>query len=119
MSETVDQKILGDKPKWFNWQKKGILVLFIIILIFGWFKYGSVNMIDATIASTDSKDGVFLVFTDKGTFKNVDSWWHLKFKSSDVQGMAAPGSTVTLKVYGLRSGFTSSYKNIISIEKRK
>ncbi len=116
--ESVDQKILGEEPKWFTWKKKGIAVLIVLVLIFGWFKYGTVKMMDVTIASTDSKDGMFLVFTDEGTFKNVDSWWHLKFKSSDVQGMAAPGSTVTMKVYGLRSGLTSSYKNIISIEKR-
>jgi len=117
--EEIDKKILGEEPKWFDWKKKLIVVLIVFACIFGYFKYGTIRTVDVTIGNTDSKDGIFLVFTDDGTYKNVDSWFHFKFKSSDVQGMAAPGAKVTLKVYGFRSGITSSYPNVISISKQE
>lgn len=117
MGLEIDQKILGKKEKFFTWKKKVTLLVIVCVAIFGYFKYGTIRTVDAVIANTDSKDGIFLIFTDQGTFKNVDSWAHLKFKSSDVQGMAAPGTSVTMKVYGFRNGLTSSYPNVLEIQK--
>lgn len=113
--DSIDQKILGDKPKWFNWKKKTILIVIICIAVFGYFKYGTIRTVNVTVADLDSKDGVFLIFTDQGTYKNVDSWWHFKTKSSDLQGKAAPGQH-TMKIYGFRNGLLSSYPNVISID---
>jgi len=112
-----DKAILGDKPKWFNWKKKILLIVLIIIGGFGYFKYGTIRDIDVTIAQADSKDGWFLILTDHGAFKNVDSYLHFKTKSADIQGKAIPGTNVTLTVYGFRNGMLSAMPNVLSIEK--
>jgi hypothetical protein len=56
----------------------------------------------------------YIVFTDKETFENTDSWLNLKFNSSDVQGSLEPGKTYTCDVYGKRIPFLSMYRNIVS-----
>lgn len=117
MHNDVDRKILGSKPKWFTWKKKFLLVILIIIGGFGYFKYGTIRDIDVTIAQADSKDGWFLILTDQGAFKNVDSYWHFKTKSADIQGKAIPGSTVTITIYGYRNGMISAMPNVLKITK--
>lgn len=118
MHNDVDQKILGKNPKWFTWDKKLMLLILIIIGGFGYFKYGTIRDIsNVTIAQPDSKDGRFIILTDQGAFKNVDSYLHWKTKSADIQGKAIPGSTVTLTVYGYRNGLVSMMPNVLKITK--
>ena len=64
-------------------------------------------------------DSYYLVYTDKETFKNKDSFIHSKFNSSDFQRELMIDSTYTLKVSGKRIPFLSMYRNIIKFEKTK
>lgn len=67
--------------------------------------------------SGDTLSHKYLVFTNVGeTFENTDSWWHLKFGSSDIQGRLTVGETYNAKVYGWRVPFLSWYRNIIEIK---
>ena len=61
---------------------------------------------------------MYLVFTEKETFKNVDSFWHWKFNSSDIQGKMKKyeGKKIKVRVYGWRIPFYSSYRNIIEVK---
>jgi hypothetical protein len=71
------------------------------------------------VCSSDSGDGTrtcqYLVYTDEGTFKNVDSILNHKWNSSDVQGELKRDHTYVVKVEGFRSGWRSEYPNIISV----
>lgn len=83
---------------------------------------GTGNDREMTIHVTD-KDRVcdsnnecqYLVYTDEGTFKNVDSMLNGKWNSSDIQGQLKRDHTYRVKVEGFRSGFLSEYPNIIEI----
>ena len=111
---SLDEKILGKEPKKRPW--KLYLLVIILISVFGYFKYGTIRNIDnVRISRFDSKDGKFLVLTDNGAFKNIDSWWHLKTRSADLQGKVADGDIVTLKVYGFRNGLLTVYPNVLDI----
>jgi hypothetical protein len=108
--------------KWFTWKIKCFifvpLLLYFILLMY--FQYGTIEILEnVKVSSVNSKDGIYYIYTDQGTFKNVNSWWHLKTRSADYQGKAAPGDIATIKVYGVRSGLGSLFKNIISIEVTK
>lgn len=56
----------------------------------------------------------YLVFTNHGTYKDVDSLWFFKYNSSDLLGQLQNGHTYRCKTSGFRLGFTSSYRNLIS-----
>ena len=64
-----------------------------------------------------NKAGESLVYTDKGTFKVVDTWAFLRFNSSDILGKIEEGQVYNFKASGQRIGFLSWYENIISFEK--
>lgn len=64
--------------------------------------------------SGDNISHQYLVYTDKETFKNTDTLWGMKFRSSDLQGRIKEGQVCSLKVSGFRLGLTSSYRNILS-----
>lgn len=69
--------------------------------------------------SSDSVSSKYIVFTDKKAdekevFENTDSFFRLKFNSSDVQGQLKKGETYNCKVYGWRVPFFSMYRNIVS-----
>lgn len=61
-----------------------------------------------------SCDSYYVVFTDKGVYKNEDSLWAFKFNSSDLQGNLDRGKTYDCKVTGFRVPIISSYKNLLS-----
>lgn len=58
----------------------------------------------------------YIIYTDKGTFKDTDALFFFKFNSSDVYGQLDRGKRYACKVYGWRNHWTSSYPNIISCE---
>lgn len=78
---------------------------------------------DKTVKVGRDSDGntssEYLIFTNKGVYKDTDSFWFFKFRSSDLYGDLRVGHTYTCKVYGYRIGFTSSYPNIISCQEAK
>lgn len=57
----------------------------------------------------------YLVFTDGGTFENVDTILAWKWNSSDVYGNLKPGREYTFTVQGWRLPFFSTYPNIINV----
>jgi hypothetical protein len=65
--------------------------------------------------SDGGRDCQYLVYTDEGTFKNVDSVLNGKHNSSDFQGKLKRDHTYRVKVEGYRSGWRSQYPNIIEI----
>lgn len=68
-----------------------------------------------TSGSGDSISHKYLVFTGSETFENTDSWWYLKWNSSDVQGMLKDGETYEMTVYGWRVPFLSAYRNVVDV----
>lgn len=55
----------------------------------------------------------YVVYTPEEVFENVDSWWYLKFNSSDFNNKLVPGKKYELTVYGLRVPFFSWYRNVV------
>ena len=68
------------------------------------------------VTGKERVDGQYLVYTDEGTFKIEDSLIFGRFDSSDVYGMLKKGKCYRIKVFGIRSGFLSSYRNIVEVE---
>ena len=64
--------------------------------------------------SGDNQESKYLIFTDKETFENTDSFLAFKFNSSDVYGAIPIGATCDFTVAGLRVPFLSWYRNILS-----
>ena len=62
-------------------------------------------------------DSYYLVFTDKGVFKNADAYWQLKFSSSTLQGKLVNGETFTCTKNFWRVPFFSWYENLITCTK--
>lgn len=58
----------------------------------------------------------YLIFTNKGTFKDTDSFLYGKFRSSDVYGMIQRGRTYVFTVAGWRLPFFSGYPNIVKVQ---
>ena len=59
---------------------------------------------------------MYLVFTEKGVFRNEDSWAFLSFDSSDVYSQIRVGSTYKFTIYGYRYRWGSEYPNILKTE---
>lgn len=59
------------------------------------------------------KVGQYLIFTDKGVFRNGDSYIHLKTDSADIQGKLAKGKCYRFTAYGWRLRIFSWYQNIV------
>ena len=59
---------------------------------------------------------MYMVYTNKGTFKCVDSAFDLKFNSSDMYARLVPTKTYIIKTSGIRNNFLSMYPNIIEVQ---
>lgn len=59
---------------------------------------------------------MYLVFTDKGVFRNEDSWAFLSFDSSDTYSQIKVGSIYKFTIYGYRYRWGSEYPNILKTE---
>lgn len=79
---------------------------------------------DVTITVTDKQrvcesgggSCKYLIFTDKGTYKDTDSLLFRKFASSDLYGNLKTGHTYRVQRTGWRIPFFSEYPNIVKIE---
>ena len=76
------------------------------------------DIIKVKVTKVETHKGVYLVFTEKGTLKNVDNWAFMKFDSSDLQGEIAGmvGKEVEIEKIGWRLSVFSMYENIISVK---
>lgn len=63
---------------------------------------------------TSPEGSRYLIFAERETFANEDSWLALKFNSSDVYGRIKDGQTCSFTVTGLRFPLFSWYRNILS-----
>lgn len=61
----------------------------------------------------------YLIFTDRETFENTDSFWGWKFNSSDVYGKIEKGYVCDFRVVGWRVQFLSAYRNILQASCKK
>ncbi len=99
-----------------------IIVLCCIFGFSGCYVYTTGGTIDTRIKKVDHKlvgqgkdmKDIYLVFTEDGVYRNTDSWWWLKFNSSDVQNACDEGKKCRLRYYGWRVPILSWYPNIIS-----
>jgi transketolase N-terminal domain/subunit len=59
----------------------------------------------------------YVVYTSEGVFENKDTLIFLKFNSSDLhnQLLGMKGKQTSVKAYGLRIPFLSTYKNIVEV----
>ena len=94
----------------------------LILGFLGWagFPYWTHNtktiMVSKTyVKSYDGADTYIVVDSEGNVYKNVDSWYFLKFNSTDVYNQLVVGKTVTVTITGWRIPFYSEYPNIISV----
>jgi hypothetical protein len=105
--------------------RKWFIVIAIAILIAipirGWIFYATKTQVtgyhiiktERVISDGESK---YLIFAEEETLQNVDTWWALKFNSSDIYGRITAGSVCNLTVSGVRFSLFSWYRNIINAE---
>lgn len=98
-----------------------LLVIFAVLCLGGC--YGCQKATEKTVTfkvnrlddqATGKSGHQYLVFTDRGVFKDKDNIWFLKFNSSDLFGQLQTGHRYTCKVNGLRIPLFSSYENLLS-----
>lgn len=93
-------------------------IFFVITLLKGIISYSTLGTVTFQVEDkeriTSGQRGYYLVFTDKGVYKNTDSFLMWKFNSSDLQGHLKVGESYTCKTNWFRFGLTSSYKNVLS-----
>jgi len=65
----------------------------------------------------NENNSYYLIFTDKGVFKNGDNYFYFKFNSSDIQNQIEKNYCYNIKVRFWRVPFLSMYKNIMKLEK--
>jgi len=70
-----------------------------------------------TPTKTERVQDRYLIFSDKGVYKNVDDFRFLKFNSSDVYGQLSNriGKATEVTVTGFRVPFLSWYENIVRV----
>lgn len=73
----------------------------------------------ATVNNTMPKDGVYLVYTDKGTFKVEDTIAYFNWKSSDLWGSISKNSTYEFTTVYWRVPIFSWYENIVKVKEIK
>lgn len=103
---------------------KILILLLPLFIISGCYAYGTQDIIKClvddkervTTRSGESLSSKYLVYCDTETLENTDSIFYFKFNSSDVYRKLKRGQEYDLKVFGLRIGLFSSYRNIIRIE---
>ncbi len=99
----------------------GIILLIGLILLTPILAYKSVSeetiKIDDKERIQDGQSSYYLIFTDKGVFKNTDSLLFFKFDSSDIYNELKIGNTYKVKINWYRIRFLNMYKNILEIQK--
>ena len=99
-------------------KKLGVILLLILSVLacakIGWFIGTSKTQV-AVVTRVEVKKGIYMIYTDKGVYKNIDSFIGLKFNSGDIYGKIITGKTYEIKSSGIRSTFTSSFPNILKL----
>lgn len=102
-----------------------ILGLLVVVALVAAYPVALVNSKrDVTITVTDKQrvcesgggSCKYLIYTDKGTYKDTDSLLFGKWSSSDLYGNLKRGHTYTVERSGWRVPFFSAYPNILRIK---
>ena len=67
----------------------------------------------------NGEDSYYLIYTDNETFAIKDSLVKGQWRSSDIYGHIENGKEYEFTVFGVRNGYLSMYRNIISYEEIK
>lgn len=100
-------------------------IILIAVLVLGYFttNWWTHSTEQVTVTGTSVKvyghDSKYLVFTSDGVFENTDTWFYLKFNSSDIQGQLMQGGTFNISYYGFRVPLFSKYPNITYVQRIK
>lgn len=101
-----------------------IVIIILGVLIFSGY-ISTYNDTTYTVTITDkernSDSSTYLIWADDEygnslVFENTDTFWRMKFNSSNVQGALKEGKTYKITVVGVRVPIFSWYQNIISYE---
>lgn len=91
--------------------KKNLVILTLVLLT------SCADYIDVKIEEKERinkrDESYYLIFTDKGVFKNDDNWFFFKFNSSDIYGKIHVGKCYSLKKRFWRIRIFSMYENIM------
>ena len=111
-----------------NKQNIGIVVALVVIVLCvvlsALYAHGTKETIEIVVTdkeriverSGESVSSKYLVFTESETFECTDSLWHLKYDSSDQYGRMQEGKKYMVTVYGWRLPFSSTYRNIVTVQ---
>lgn len=93
-------------------------LLFLAYITSPWWSYGT-DRVSVTGVTTKQygHHSKYLVFTSQGVYENTDTWWFLKFNSSDIQGEVMQGGTFDISHTGFRVPFFSKYPNITNVHR--
>lgn len=91
----------------------GMLVCTKPILEYGTMDHVTFTVQDKAPVVKKGEDSYYLVFTDKGVFKNSDDIWFLKWDSSDLQGKLKRGNMYTCSKNFWRIQLLSKYENLL------
>jgi len=104
-----------------------LVVLMIIGAIIWASVYTSTNKHDVTFTvnkteSVQDRNGngsQYMVYTDNGVYKNVDSVLNNKFNSADLYNQLQPNHKYKCTAVGYRNGVLSEFENLIRCEEVK
>jgi hypothetical protein len=63
-----------------------------------------------------NEESYYRLYTREETFRNSDTVFYLKFRSSELQGRIPVGAVCTFRVYGLRIPILSRFRNVVSAD---
>ncbi|QZI88554.1 hypothetical protein SIPHO037v1_p0113 [Vibrio phage 70E35.2] len=73
----------------------------------------------ATVTNTMVKNDLYLVYTDKETYKVEDTLAYFNYRSSDVWGKLAKGNTYEFTTTYWRVPWFSMFENIVEVKEVK
>jgi len=106
-------------------KKVAIIILstfftFLFVVLPFLYVYGTQDILNCTLESkeriVDDDKSRYLIFCEDEVLENTDSLLYLKFNSSDLYKDMKEGNEYSVKVYGWRIPFLSTYRNIVDFE---
>lgn len=73
-------------------------------------------VVDEKVVKSGNKSSKYLIFTEGEVFENTDSWSRWKWNSSDIQNAMKEGCKYEATVFGYRSNFLSTYRDIVDVK---
>lgn len=98
------------------------IVVFVSIAVATIHEYFKEDTITVTIFDKERirrlHSSKYLIFTDKGVYRNSDSFLKMKFRSSDMYGRLHLNEQYEITVYGWRVPLLSLYRNIVEVKEK-